>query len=81
MPSKRIVFFNENQSKDKLPLKNSQITDNSGKEQKKCRCRSKCYRKFKCYKTKSDNATSPNTNKKGCYAKINDELVRAKKCM
>ena len=51
------------------------------KQQKKCRCRRKCYRQFKCYKTKSDNETSPNTNKKGRYAKINDELVRAKKCM
>ena len=76
IPSKDIVFFNEDQSEDILPSKEKLklVTDN--RQQRK---RNKTYadvivnntdKSELCYKTKSDNEMRPNRNKKGLRSSV-----------
>ena len=82
VPSKDIVFFNEDQSEETLPSKKKLklLTDN--RQQRK---RNKTYadvvvnitdNSVLCYNTKSDNGTTPNRSKKyfkEYWAKIHNE--------
>ena len=66
VPLKDIVFFNKDQSKEILPSKeNLKLVTDNRQQHKRNWCSTEYYRKLRAmFKTKSNNGTRPNRNKK-----------------